>query len=130
MIDRHLTRPWNEPSPFAPPIANTHLPHMSTEGPVRYLLVSGELDDTSWGVVGAFWLSLDGERGGFVVAPDSVWSGSEMVRSFRGALDRGWTERRIYAYWEGQAGNLGTYMIDPEERADSLFAVARQVGAL
>jgi len=129
-IDRHVTSPGDEPSPFAPAAASTHLPHLYTEGPVRFLLVSGELDDMSWGIVGLFWLSLDGERGGFIVAPGSVWHGSEMVRSFSGALERGWTERRIYAYWEGQAGCLGTYMVDPEEFADSLFALARRVGAL
>jgi hypothetical protein len=128
MSDRHATRLGDERSPFAPPAAS--LPHLHAEGPVRYLLVSGELDDTSWGIVGAFWLSIDGERGGFIVAPGSVWHGSEMVRSFRGALDRGWTDARIYAYWEGQAGSPGTYMVDPQEHADSLFSVARRVGAL
>ena len=44
-------------------------PDALAEGPVRFLLVSGELDDGRWGLIGAFWLSIDGTRGGFVVAP-------------------------------------------------------------
>ena len=61
-------------------------PDALAEGPVRFLLVSGELDDGRWGSIGAFWLSIDGTRGGFIVAPQAIWQGSEMARSFRGAL--------------------------------------------
>jgi len=84
----------------------------------------------AWGVIGALWLSIDGERGGFLVSPGAAWHGSEMVRSFRGALVRGWTEQSIFSYWAGLAGAVGTYMVDPEQRAESLFQVARRVGAL
>ena len=110
--------------------ALTRVPDIEREGPVRHLLMSGESDDGGWGVIGAFWLSIDGERGGFIVSPDSLWHGSEMVRSYRGALARGWTEERIFLYWAGQAGTAGTYMIDPEGLEKSLFKVARRVGAL
>ena len=61
-------------------------PDALAEGPVRFLLVSGELDDGRWGLIGAFWLSIDGTRGGFLVAPEAIWHGSEMVRSFRSAI--------------------------------------------
>ena len=54
-----------------------------SEGPIRFLLVSGELDDATWGLVGAFWLSIDGSRGGFLVSPQAIWQGSEMVRELQ-----------------------------------------------
>ena len=94
------------------------------------LLVSGDRDDATWGIVGAFWLADEGDRGGFLVSPDALWTGSEMVRSYRGALARGWTHERIYRYWEQQVGSTGTYMVDPEERASGLFLVARRVGSI
>lgn len=97
---------------------------------MRYLLVSGELDDTSWGIVGAFWLSVDGGRGGFLVSPEALWHGSEMVRSCRGALSRGWTDEAIFGYWADLAGVVGTYMVDPEDRAETLISVARRGAAV
>ncbi len=121
---------WDELSPFAMTPASAHLTELHREGGVRFLLVSGERDDTTWGIVGAFWLSEEGDRGGFLLSPGSLWHGSEMARSFRGALTRGWTEERIYRYWESQAGGVGTYMVDPEARASSLFQVARAIGAI
>jgi hypothetical protein len=105
-------------------------PEMLSEGPVRFLLISGDLDDGRWGLVGAFWLSIDGRRGGFVVAPESIWLGSEMVRCYQGAVSRGWTDDRIYAYWQGQVGMAGRVMVDPQQHADNLFQVARRVGAI
>ena len=100
------------------------------EGPIRYLLVAGELDDGRWGSIGAFWRTIDGANGGFLVSPDAIWAGSEMVRSFRSALARGWTIERIYAYWQAHVGVSGTSMIDPQQHADTLFQVARRVGAI
>jgi len=97
---------------------------------VRFLLVSGDQDDGAWGLVGSFWLSIDGERGGFFVSPRSLWRGSEMVRSFKSARSRGWTDVDIYSYWQGQVGVSGSFMIDPQQHADNLFQVARRVGAL
>jgi hypothetical protein len=105
-------------------------PAALSEGPVRFLLVSGELDDSTWGLIGAFWLSIDGDRGGFMVAPEAIWQGSEMVRSFNGALTRGWSEETIYRWWQRQVGVAGVVMIDPQQHADTLFQVARRVGAL
>jgi hypothetical protein len=105
-------------------------PDALAEGPVRFLLVSGGRDDARWGLVGAFWLSIDGARGGFVVCPDAIWHGSEMVRSQKSALSRGWTQEEIYRWWQAQVGAVGQVMIDPQQHADSLFQVARRVGAL
>jgi hypothetical protein len=100
------------------------------DGPIRYLLVAGELDDGRWGSIGAFWRTIDGASGGFLVSPDAIWAGSEMVRSVRSAQARGWTIERIYAYWQAHVGVAGRSMIDPQQHADTLFQVARRVGAL
>ena len=101
------------------------------EGPVRSLLASGERDDGSWGVVGAFWLSSDEERGGFVVSPAALWAGSELARSYRRALDRGWSQEHIYRYWRTQVGLAGgDLMIDPQRQADTLLQVHERVGTL
>jgi hypothetical protein len=129
MAEGGITRDWHQHSPFATTPA-AQLTDLQRDGSVRFLLVSGERDDGAWGVVGAFWLSDEGDHGGFLVSPESLWHGSEMVRSFRGALLRGWTEERIYQYWEAQAGSTSIYMIDPEESASSIFQVARRVGTI
>ncbi|MEO8292463.1 MAG: hypothetical protein ABI635_04935 [Actinomycetota bacterium] len=100
------------------------------EGPVRFLQVAGDLDDGTWGVVGTFWISMSGERGGFVVNPQALWIGTEMARSYHGAKERGWTARQIYRYWEGQVGIVGRVMIDPQQHAGSLLQIHKRVGAL
>ena len=105
-------------------------PEALAVGPVRFLLVSGGRDNGRWGLVGAFWLSIDGTRGGFLVSPESIWQGSEMVRSFRSALARGWTPEEVYRWWQAQVGAVGNVMIDPQQHADTLFQVARRIGAL
>jgi hypothetical protein len=105
-------------------------PDALAEGPVRYLLVSGDRDDGTWGLVGAHWLSIDGRRGGFLVAPDAIWPGSEMVRNLKGSLTRGWTHEEVYRYWQSQVGAAGSLMIDPQQHADTMFQVARRVGSL
>jgi hypothetical protein len=105
-------------------------PALLSHGPVRFLLVAGDQDDGRWGLVGAFWRTIDGDEGGFLVSPDAIWAGSEMVRSFRGAQARGWTIERIYAYWQAHVGVSGRLMIDPQQHADTVFQVARRVGAI
>lgn len=131
MIEREQTRDaWAAASPFATPAATILLPQINREGPVRFLLVSGEKDDSRWGIVGAFWLSVDAERGGFLLSPHSLWHGREMMRSYRSAVARGWSDEQIFSYWTDQTGILGTYMLDPERDAASLFEVARIVGAI
>jgi len=105
-------------------------PDALAEGPVRYLLVSGRRDDGTWGLIGAHWLSIDGHRGGFLVAPEAIWPGSEMVRNIKSALVRGWTNEDVYRYWQSQVGAAGSLMIDPQQHADTMFQVARRVGAL
>jgi hypothetical protein len=116
------------------PLSTVHEPLSQpgalSEGPVKFLLVSGAMDDGRWGLVGAYWLSIDAERGGFVVSPNAIWTGSELVKSLTGALDRGWDAERIYAFWRNQVGMAGKVMIDPQQHADTLFHVARRVGAL
>ena len=104
--------------------------HLLSDGPVRYLLVAGERDDGRWGSIGAFWRTIDRPIGGFLVSPDAIWAGSEMVRSFRSAQGRGWSVDRIYAYWQAHVGVAGRLMIDPQQHADTLFQVARRVGAI
>ena len=127
---REESRTWADSSPLASlhePLA-TH--EMLSEGPVKFLLVSGRLDDGAWGLLGAHWLSIDGSRGGFLVSPQAIWRGSEMARGHRSAVARGWTEEQIYAYWQQQVGVAGHVMIDPQLHADTLFQVARRVGCL
>ena len=104
--------------------------HLLADGPVRYLLVAGLRDDGLWGSIGAFWRSIEGGKGGFLVSPESIWAGSEMVRSVRSAQSRGWTIERIYAYWQAHVGVSGRVMIDPQQHADTLFQVARRIGAI
>lgn len=117
-------------SPLAELRSPVAAPDALAEGPVRFLLVSGDQDDTGWGLIGAFWLSIDSKRGGFIVCPEAIWSGSEMVRSFKSAVTRGWTEEQIYRWWQNQVGWVGKVMVDPQQHADTLFQVARRVGAL
>jgi len=105
-------------------------PDALAEGPVRFLLISGARDDETWGLIGAFWLSIDGRRGGFLVAPEAIWAGSEMVRNLKSALTRGWAHESVYRYWQSQVGAAGSLMIDPQQHADTMFQVARRVGAL
>jgi hypothetical protein len=130
-MDQQRMRPMDhQGSPLSSMNDRVTAPDALAEGPVRFLLVSGELDDARWGLVGAFWLSIDGARGGFLVAPPAIWQGSEMARSFKSAVTRGWTAEEIYRYWQRQVGAAGTIMIDPQQHADTLFQVARRVGAL
>ena len=98
------------------------------DGPIRYLLVAGELDDGRWGSIGV--LANDRRRERRVPGESRRdLAGSEMVRSVRSAQARGWTIERIYAYWQAHVGVAGRSMIDPQQHADTLFQVARRVGA-
>ncbi len=124
---RDLSRPDSPLASACEPILE---PGSLSEGPVRHLLVSGTLDDGTWGLIGAFWISIGGERGGFLVSPEAIWGGSEMVRSMRSAITRGWSPEAIFEYWQQRVGHAGTVMIDPQQHADTLFQVARRVGAL
>jgi hypothetical protein len=119
-----------EESPLATVRETLPNAYVLSDGPVRYLLVAGERDDGLWGSIGAFWRSIDGGKGGFFVSPEAIWAGSEMVRNLRSAQARGWTMERIYAYWQAHVGISGRLMIDPQQHADTLFQVARRVGAI
>lgn len=129
-MEQYERRAAQPPSPLAQMREPMLAPEALAEGPVRFLLVSGGRDNGRWGLVGAFWLSIDGERGGFLVSPDAIWHGSEMVRSLKSALARGWSQEQIYRWWQEQVGWAGNHMIDPQQHADTLFQVARRVGAL
>ncbi|MBA3689816.1 MAG: hypothetical protein H0W82_00185 [Actinobacteria bacterium] len=117
-------------NPFAAAAPRPSLVGVLAEGPVRFLQVAGDLDDGSWGVAGSFWLSMNGERGGFVVSPRALWTGTELARSYHGARERGWTCEQIYRYWQGQVGLAGRIMIDPQQHASSLLQIHKRVGAL
>ena len=125
-----MNRTWHETSPLATITSSVLHPSALSEGPVRFLLVSGYRDSGRWGLLGAYWLTIDGTNGGFLVAPGAVWQGSEHARCYRNALRRGWDEEQIYAYWQTQVGASGQIMIDPQQHADAVFQVARRVGAL
>ena len=99
------------------------------QGRVRFLLVSGKQDDGSWGVVGALWMSDDGEHGGFLVNPWALWVGSEIVRGYRSALERGWSSERIFEYWRSEVWR-GSYSVDDEQPAGSLGLLSELVNAL
>jgi hypothetical protein len=129
-MERRVSEEGTEDSPLAMLRESLPSAHALSEGPVRYLLIAGERDDRMWGMIGAFWRSIDTDEGGFLVSPDAIWAGSEMVRSVRSALDRGWTIAHVYAYWQSHVGIAGRLMIDPQQHADTLFQVARRVGAI
>ena len=64
------------------------------------------------------------------MAPEAIWPGSEMVRNLKSAIARGWSHEAVYRYWQAQVGAAGSLMIDPQQHADTMFQVARRVGAL
>jgi hypothetical protein len=115
------------------PFAIVRLPASSeidAERRVRYLLVSGKQDDGIWGPVGALWLSEDGERGGFLVHPWALWEGSEFVRGYRSALQRGWAPAAIYRYWKDEVWR-GTYATESEElEAETLLLLNELLSTL
>lgn len=102
---------------------------LEAEGRVRYLVVNGEQDDGLWGPVGTVWLSEDGHRGGFLVNPSALWEGSEIVRGYKSALERGWTHERIYAYWKREVWR-GSYAVDEEHDAGTLVLLSELVNVL
>ncbi len=116
-------------SPFTLVDDAPRFPQLESEGPVRYLAISGARDDGFWGVIGALWLSRDGERGGFLVNPSAPWRGSEMVRSYASALRRGFTPESIYRYWRDEV-RRGSYGVDAERDAESLLLLNELVAAL
>ena len=118
-----------EPSPFATTPA-PHIADLQREGSVRFLLVSGERDEATWGIVGAFWLADEGDRGGFLVAPDALWTGSEMVRSYRGALARAGPTNASTGIGSSKWAVPGRTWSTRRERASGLFLVARRVGSI
>ena len=75
-----------------------------SEGPVRFLLVSGDLDDGAWGVVGAFWLSIDGERGGFFVSPRRCGAAARWSAATGAPGRAAGPTATSTRYWQGQVG--------------------------
>ena len=104
-------------------------PELEAEGRVRYLVVSGKQDDGLWGPVGALWVSEDGARGGFLVNPWALWEGSEIVRGYGSALERGWTPEEIYRYWRSEVWP-GACVIDDEREAQTLLLLHELVAVL
>jgi hypothetical protein len=118
----------DEASPFSL-VEEPSAPELETEGRVRYLVVSGRQDDDLWGPIGALWVSEDGRRGGFLVNPWALWEGSEVVRSYRGALERGWSPDTIYRYWRSEVWR-GSYSVDHEREAETLILLSELVAVL
>lgn len=116
-------------SPVAVVGDSVRVPEVEAEGPVRYLTLSGERDDATWGVLGMVWLSIDEGRGGFLASPSSPWRGSEMARSYESARRRGFTPVEIFGYWRGATDGDG-YHVDPERGAESLRLLSELVAAL
>lgn len=102
---------------------------LETEGPVRYVVLSGSQDDGRWGPIGAVWLSEDRARGGFLVHPWALWEGSEFVRGYQSARRRGWTPTAIFGYWRREARPRST-KDEEEHRAESLRLLNELVAAL
>jgi hypothetical protein len=119
---------FSSPSAFA--VAEMPRPSdLERERRVRFLIVSGRQDDGSWGPVGAMWLSEDHARGGFLVNPYALWNGSEIARSYRSAVRRGWRPETIFEYWSDEIWR-GPYSVDEEQRAETLALLAELVNAL
>jgi hypothetical protein len=118
----------DDASPFALSEEPT-APALEREGRVRYLVVSGKQDDGLWGPVGTLWLSEDGRRGGFLVNPWALWEGSEIVRGYRSALERGWSNATIYRYWQDEVWR-GSYTVDHEREAETLVLLRELVAVL
>jgi hypothetical protein len=115
---------WDATSPLATVDPGSILRELRTEGGVRYLMVHGYRDDDSFGEIGAFWLSADGERGGVLVHPEALWTGSELARNYRNALDRDWTHEGIFHYWQREGFTGIELLLDREDRtAASLRAL-------
>jgi hypothetical protein len=116
-------------SPFAPAEAPSTV-ELQTERAVRYLLVSGRQDDGVWGPVGAVWLSADRRRGGFLIHPWAIDLGTEMVRSYRGALTRGFTASTIYDYWAKEPWTGSNVVVDDERHTETLLLVNELLNVL
>lgn len=114
-------------SPIAVVGDSVRFPDLEAEGAVRYLTLSGERDDGSWGVLGMVWLSADGRRGGFLASPSSPWRGSEMARSYESARRRAFAPAEILGYWRDEADG---YHADPERGAESLRLLSELVAVL
>jgi len=115
-------------SPFA--YADAPSPrYLESEGAVRYLMLSGKQDDGLWGPIGTIWISKDERRGGFLVNPWALWEGSEIVRGYRSALERGWTHPQIFSYWKGEVWPRG-YVVDEARETETLMLLHELVAAL
>jgi hypothetical protein len=115
-------------SPFAL-AEDVATPDLEAEGRVRYVVVTGKQDDGLWGPVGAIWVSEDGRRGGFLVNPWALWEGSEIVRGYGSALERGWSPEQIYRYWTNEVWP-GSYVVVDEREAQTLILLHELVAVL
>jgi hypothetical protein len=92
--------------------------------------VSGRQDDGLWGPVGAVWLSADGLRGGFLIHPWTIDLGAEMVRSYLGAIARGFTPSTIFDYWAKEPWTGSNVVVEEERQAEMLLLVNELLNVL
>ena len=96
-------------SPLAELRAPVAAPDALAEGPVRFLLVSGlQLLTAPGGWSARTGCPSTAGAVGSSVSPDAIPPGSEMVRSVKSALARGWTHEQVYRWWQEQVGVAGT----------------------
>ncbi len=128
VMDDESSALWGEASPLALVTESVTVPMLRAEGAVRYIVVSGDRDSGAWGVVGAFWISLDGNRGGFLVNPNALYTGSELVKSYRGALRRAWSHEDIYRYWQSNAGRIDAGVkVERQQYSETLWRLHRTI---
>ncbi len=116
-------------SPFAA-VETPSVLELQAERRVRYLLVSGRQDDGLWGAIGAIWLSEDGRRGGFLIHPWGVGNGTEMVRSHRNAVARGFAPSDVFEYWANEPWTGANVVVDEERSAETLLLVNELLAVL
>jgi hypothetical protein len=127
-MDELASDRWGESSPLALVTESVGVPALRAEGAVRYIVVSGDRDTGAWGVVGALWNSLDGNRGGFLVNPNALYTGSEMVKNYRSALRRGWSHEEIYRYWQERAGRVDAGVkVERQQYSETLWRLHRTI---
>jgi hypothetical protein len=104
-------------------------PVVSLPDPIRYIVMHTIGDNGSIRPLGAVWISDDGSNGGFIPARVGGWLAEEMRRSYESALARGWTNERIFEYWQDRATGDDDLIVDRPDRRDDLDDLRRMLNA-